>query len=170
VTINASDDAYVFAGTPSSNFGSADRLDVRPDVNSSGRKDTFLKFDLTQLSGKEIQTAKLRLFGRLENSSKSDAAQVSLYAASGGKWSQSSINWINRPATDAAPIAAATILGGGGRWYEWDLSAFLKKQQSLGRASVTLVLRNVSGRGAVANFSSSESGSNPPELNASVAS
>jgi glucose/arabinose dehydrogenase len=167
VTIAVSDDAYVFAGTPVNNFGAASVLNVRAERNSSGRQDTFLKFDLAQLSGKQINSAKLRLFGTLDAST--DSVPISVYAADGAKWTQSSLTWNNRPSADDIPLATATVLGGHRRWYEWDLSTYLKKQQSLGRSSVTLVVRNLSGRGAGASFNSSESGSNPPELKLSVA-
>ena len=120
-------------------------------------REKFLTFDLSQIGA--IHTARLRLFGRLTLAARK-GAQVRVYAAS-GTVIKGQLNWKNRPIATGAALATATVAGTQSRWYDWDLSAFLKAQRAAGKSSVTLALRGVSPADAAALFDGGKVGRGP---------
>jgi hypothetical protein len=116
-------------------------------------RESFVTFDLSKLGPGRIHTAHLRLFGRLTGNAPARAVRVSVSAASGA-WAKGRLTWNHRPTIVGAPLATADIAGAQARWYDWDLSAFLKAQQAGGRSVVTLALHGVSATEAAALFDS----------------
>jgi hypothetical protein len=88
-----------------------------------------------------------------------------VYAASPTKtWNESTLTWNNRPtAASSTVIAKATVSGTTGKWYELDLTTFLKQQLAAGATSVTLVLKAAGASNGPIVFDSDE-GANRPEL------
>jgi hypothetical protein len=66
--------------------------------------------------------------------------QVRVYAANTPAVPLGQLEWNDRPATAAGPLAAATIVGTARRAYEWDLTRFLRARRAAG-LSVQLVSR-----------------------------
>jgi ELWxxDGT repeat protein len=124
-------------------------------------RETFLTFDLSHVGA--IHSARLRLFGRLNQPARK-GVPVRAYAARAAV-PKGNLNWNNRPPTTAAPVAPATTLTGtGSRWYEWDLTAFLRAQQSAGKRTVTLALKGVTATDAAAIFNPGRAGGKGPQL------
>lgn len=72
--------------------------------------------------------------------------------------------YANRPLANTAALATTSLTGVTGRWYEWDLTAFLQGEKAAGRSQVTLVMRSLTLIDAAAVFNSDESAGNRPEL------
>jgi hypothetical protein len=162
VQLRATDDGYARDGSyANTNFGSATQLQLKQDAAGYARE-SFLRFDLTSLAA--ITSAKLRLFGRMDNGV-TPSVGFNVYAASPTKaWNESTLTWNNRPtAASSTMIAKATVSGTTGKWYELDLTAFLKQQLAAGATSVTLVLKAAGPSNGPIVFDSDE-GANRPEL------
>jgi hypothetical protein len=163
VTLRAAADAYVRDGTSSStNFGTATELVTKRATVAGSTRESYLRFDLSG-GPATISSAKLRLFGRLgDTSSASLATQV--FGASNTTWGETGITWDNRPATGAGALGTITVSGTTAAWYELDLTAFLKAEKAAGRTLVTLVLRNPTASSAQTIFASDEATTGRPEL------
>jgi hypothetical protein len=130
------------------NFGSSPQLLVSRSDLAGNTREAYLRFDLSSVSS--INTARLRLFGRL--------------SAVNSSWTEAGLTWNHRPAAGAAALASATIRGTAGAWYEWDVTAYLRAQKAAGRNLVTLILRNPFTSLPWCIFNSDEAASNRPEL------
>ena len=60
--------------------------------------------------------------------------------------------------------ASATIVNAVGRWYEFDLTSYLKAQKAAGKTLVTLVLRNPVTAKPATEFNSRGATTNRPQL------
>jgi hypothetical protein len=163
VLLRTTDDGYVRDGShANTNFGAATQLQLKQDAAGYARE-SFLRFDLSSVTS--ITSAKLRLFGRMDNGV-TPSVGFNVYAASATKvWSESTLTWNNRPtAASSTVIATATVGGTTGKWYELDLTAFLKQQLAAGATSVTLVLKAAGKSNGPIVFDSDEA-ANRPELN-----
>jgi hypothetical protein len=163
VTLRAAADAHVRDGASSgTNFGTATELSVKRATTAGSTRETYLRFDLSTAPA-TIASAKLRLFGRLgDTSSASLATQV--FGASNTTWTETGLTWDNKPATGASALGSITVSGATAAWYELDLTAFLQAEKSAGRNLVTLVLRNPTASSAQSLFASDEAASGRPEL------
>jgi hypothetical protein len=158
--LNASADAFGRDGTyATTNYGAATRLQLKKGAVGWTRE-SFLKFDLTSISS--VSSAKLRLYGMLDNTT---AASVgfSVFASTNNGWSESTVNWNTRPTSSGTALANGTVVGTAGKWYELDLTAFLKQQKAAGATSVTLVLKASVTSNATILFDSND-GANGPQL------
>lgn len=103
-------DAYVDAAKPDASFGTETSL----WVDASSAKQAFIKFSLSQVSGRTITAARLRLY-------QSDASP------SGGRvWALGSNDWTESVTWNTRPVAKGTLLAsfgavGGATWYELEL-------------------------------------------------
>jgi len=160
--LRATDDGYARDGSyANTNFGAATQLQLKQDAAGYARE-SFLRFDLASLTS--ITSAKLRLFGRMDNGV-TPSLGFNVYAASPTTaWNETTLTWNNRPAvTSSMAIAKATVTGTTGKWYELDLTTFLKQQLAAGATSVTLVLKATGPSNGPIVFDSDE-GANRPEL------
>jgi glucose/arabinose dehydrogenase len=160
-TLASTADAYVTDGlSANKNYGSTGELLVR----SSGgfNRHAYYKFDLASVGN--IASAKLRLFGRLISTTAADSVTTGVFSASGAAWGESTLTWNNRPASGTTALATARVTAGASRWYEWDLTSYLRQQKAAGRTSVTLVIKNLTPSKTQAGFRSKESSSNRPQL------
>lgn len=156
--LNATADAYVRDGASAgTNFGAAPQLEVKK-ASSGFNRQTFLKFHIDTLS--TINTAKLRLFGRLTAADGAGIA-TSVFGSSVTNWSESALNFNNKPATTGSALATTTITDTTARFYEWDVTAFLKAQKAAGKTVVTLVLTNLVNSSQFVTFNSREAGNGP---------
>jgi hypothetical protein len=154
-------DAYVRDGSSwtSQNFGGSPELQVR---NTSGNnRRTYLKFDLSSVTLFGMGSAKLRLWG---SASGSGSVTVSAYGATNTTWTESGVNWNNKPTPLTTAIATTTVTGTTGRWYELDLTAYLRAEKAAGRNLVTIVLRSPTASTSYARFNSREAGDLGPQL------
>jgi hypothetical protein len=137
-------DARVEQAEPDANFGSSSRL----IADLSPASESYLRFTVPAGTG-VITKATLRL--RVENAT-SNGPEL---RAATGSWDESTITWNNRPAPQALLSDAGKLSAGS--WATYDVTPGV-----VGPGPVAFHLRADSSDSAV--FSSSESGSNPPEL------
>jgi PKD repeat protein len=155
-------DAHVQDGLRAGkNFGTASALDVRTGGTGDNRW-TYLRFDTG--SAGSISRAKLRLFGGL-GGLRASSVGTAVHSAANTTWSEAAITWNNRPAAAANALAVTTVSHVvGGRWYEWDVTDYVRAEKAAGRHVVTLVVRTTASSTADVSFRSKEAGSNPPQL------
>jgi len=162
-TLSAVAAAYVRDGTGAArNYGSDPQLMVKTATSPGLNRYAYLKFDLSTL-GPTVGSAKLRLFGRL-NDSVPRSVTTGVFASSDIGWSESGLTWNNKPSFGDVPMAIARVTSDPARWYEWDLTDYLRRQKEAGARFVTLVVKNTTRPQAAAGFNSDEAASNRPQL------
>jgi hypothetical protein len=140
------EDAYIASGSPTTNAGSATTL----QVDNSPIKHFLLKFDVSGLNGKQVVSAKLRLYNVDPASKGGD-----FYAVSDSAWQEETLTWNNAPA--ALPTLLASLGSvSANNWYEVDLTSLIT-----GDGTYSLRITSTSSDGA--DYSSKE-GTNPPQL------
>jgi Big-like domain-containing protein/IPT/TIG domain-containing protein/carboxypeptidase family protein/beta-propeller repeat-containing protein len=157
-------DAYVRDGsTAPTNFGTATTLQTQSSTVGNNRE-SYLKFDLTTVTG--IEKATVRLYGSLSDTTSSNIP-ASIYSGASTTWVESgngSITWNNKPPSGATALATSVISNNVPRWYEFDVTAYLKAEKAAGRSVVSLVVKNTAPSTAFASFNSREATSNQPQL------
>ena len=160
-TLAAVADAYVRDGaSASSNFGLATSLVVKTTTSAGANRITYLRFPLTSLGG-TVTLARLRLFG---NRPVSSSATDSAFAVSSNGWTETGINWNNKPALGASQ-GSPVVITPTARYYDWDVTAFVNAQKSAGATAVSLAVKmNQNVSDGPDTFNSDEASSNKPEL------
>ncbi|OAS87829.1 MULTISPECIES: discoidin domain-containing protein [Metabacillus] len=124
----------------SSPLDTSDLLIKGGDDDSSIR--TYLKYDLSQLSGK-IATAKLYVYGRtLESKNEKKTVANSLYGVEDDLWSGNSLMWDSDDTQPALGDHLSTIQvkdDGFDSWYVFDATLFVKDQLA-GDKTVSLAI------------------------------
>jgi hypothetical protein len=161
-TLSTSTAAYVQDGSSANtNFGSSSQVQVKNTTWVDYSREGYLKFDLSGVS--IINSAKLRLFGSLGDTQDA-SVQVQVFGSPTTSWSETGLTWNNRPATSGSALSTATVTGTTAKWYELDVTSFLKAQKAAGAGQVTLVLRNPTASNSVVQFNSDDAASNRPEI------
>ena len=159
-TITTDTAAHVRDGIQANtNFGNAATLEVKKSTPSYNRE-AYLKFNLASVSS--IGTAKLRIFGNLDVAG---SIQLGVFGSSNTGWSESGITWNTRnpAATASTALATATISGTTAKWYELDVTSYLKAEKLAGHNTVTLVLKSSTTTTALATFNA-DGAANGPQL------
>jgi hypothetical protein len=128
--------------------------------NTGFNREAYLKFDLGAVGS--IAGAKLRLYGGLTDT-QNPSVPLAVYGAANTSWGETTLTWNNRPST-GAQLAAFTVAGTTPKWYEVDVTAYLKAEKAAGRNVVTLVLKGTQVTNAVCAFNSDEAAANRPNL------
>jgi chitodextrinase len=149
LTFTPTEDAYVRADQPGSNFGAQAVI----GVDSSPVKHYLLKFDISGIGTGTVASAKLRL--RCIDSS--DSGGVFYRVVDPNSWNEGSVTWNTAPVAETTPLASLGSVSAT-RTYEVDLTSLVTGD---GVVSVKVISNSASGNGA--DFYSSE-GSVPPEL------
>jgi len=159
-TLSTIADSYVGDGRSSfTNYGRTTQLLARTGATGTTRI-TYLQFDLSSIS--TISSATLRLFGTLSQEGNSSLA-VGVFAAA-SSFNETRLNWSNRPAIVGSALAQTTITTASRRWYQWDLTSYLRQQKQAGKTVVTLVLKGLTTSTSAAFFNSREAGVGAPQL------
>jgi hypothetical protein len=90
--------------------------------------------------------------------------QLGVFAAAATDWTESGLTWLNKPATGASAVGTATVSGTTKKWYEIDVTSFLKAEKAAGRNVVTLVRRSNTFTSTLCSFNSDEAAANGPQL------
>lgn len=155
VSQNTMADAFVQNGTNAgTNYGLNSYLALT--TGSTGYiREAFLKFDLRNMKG-NVLNAKLALY-----SASQVTTQWDLYRVLNNNWTETSINWNNKPAAEPAIIASLSGASAAGYVY-WDISTVL---QNLGADSIiTFKLAVPASTGYIYSSLSSLQSSNPPKI------
>jgi ELWxxDGT repeat protein len=164
VTLRAGADAYVRDGTSAGlNFGTSTQLQARKGATVNNNRDTYLRFDLSSVPLADIGTAKLRLNGRLDSTAAASAG-FTVFSATNTTWSETALTWNNKPASGTTSRGSATVTGTTAKWYEVNLTTFLKAEKAAGRNVVTLVIKATAASAATILFNSDEATASRPEL------
>ena len=132
-------DTFARGGTyAATNFGSRQTLEVNLGADTTGTRETYLRFDLRTMA--TIGTARLRLYGGI-NDTRSVNLPVTIQGVSNNTWTETGLTWNNRPASSTAILATALIADAIPAWHEWDITSYLQSEKAAGRNVVNLVLR-----------------------------
>lgn len=160
VTLNSPADAYVRDGSyAGSNFGTAGQLQVKA-ASASYNRETYLRFDLSSVAA--VSTAKLRLYGKLDNTHATSAG-FRVFNSANTTWAEGGVTWNAKLASGTTIRGSGTVSGTTAKWYEVDLTTFLKAEKTAGRNVVTLVLKASAASAATIVFDSDEA-TNRPQL------
>jgi CSLREA domain-containing protein len=158
-TLTSDTAAYVRDGSSSAtNFGSKTTLEVKKSTTGFNRE-SFVKFNIGSISS--IGSAKLRLFGSLL-SSENPSILLSVGDTT-TPWSESTITWNNRPSPQTS-VGSFTVTGTTAKWYELDVTSFLKAAKAANRTSVSFVIRSTQSTNATCSFNSDDAAANRPQL------
>lgn len=115
-SFGADADTKVNESKPSTNYGTATSIDVDGDVNAN--VNGYIQFTVHDVVG-TVENARLRLYA-----TNGTVDGPALFASS-GDWSETSINWGNRPALvgDALDNKAAIT---SNSWVEYDITSLVK--------------------------------------------
>ena len=154
-------DAYVRDGSSAAaNFGTATTLVVKTTGAAGNNRIGYLRFSLSSIPS-NVTSARLRLFGsRPAATTPTDSA----YAVASNTWSETGITWNNKPALGAKQGPSVWIQQEA-RYYEWDVTAFVRAQKAAGASAVSLAVKmDQSVNDAPDTFNSREAAANRPEL------
>ncbi len=160
-TLNPLADAYVFDANPSTNFGTATQLITRTRSNNNNQ--SFLKFDLANFCG--ANRVVLRVYGRLSDTKMTSLA-LDVYGVPNTTWSETTLTWNNRPANSATLQQTVQVTGTTARWYDLDITAYVKSELLAGRRTISLLLKNgtTSSTNSTSTLLDSREAVNKPQL------
>ena len=147
-------DGSTYAGT---NFGGAAQLQVKKGEVGWNRE-AYLRFDLS--SAGTIGSAKLRLFGRLDNTSAAGAG-FRVFNSSDTSWAETGVTWNSKPSAGTTVRGSGAVAGTAAKWYEVDLTSFLAAERQAGRNVVTLVIRAAAQSPSTIVFDSDDAANRP---------
>ncbi len=156
-------DAYVRGGVNAGiNYGASPDIDLKLGADDVHRE-AYFKFDLSSVGS--INSAKLRLWGAI-NGTNAANIPIAAYAVGDTSWTESGINWNNSRSisTGSTALSIVTITNSVARWYEWDVTTYLKQEKAAGRNVVALVLKSLAASNPLVRFSSDEAATNRPVL------
>jgi uncharacterized delta-60 repeat protein len=163
VTIRSISDSYVRDGSyATQNFGTATQLVVKNHPYSGNTRESYLRFTLGDITS-NVTGAKLRVFAK--SNSASEAVTLSLAGFTGKSWSETGINWNNKPTGSTLP-GTQVVSGTTGNWYEFDVTSTVQLAKNGNATEVTFILKGASQTDAQALIESDETSAtaNRPQL------
>lgn len=162
VSLNPTADAHVRGGNQATlNFGTATSLEIKTSATTKENRDAYLKFDLNSLGTVgNLSTVKLRFYGHL---SASGTLTTTLYGVSNTTWTETGINWNNKPALGNA-LGTNTVAGTTYAWYEVDVTSYVQQELAAGRRVISLAYHNSANTNPNIQANSRESATNKPTL------
>ena len=114
-TLTPTADTLIAAGSPTTNYGTGNNMQIQNN-GPSYSIESLVKFDLNSIGG-SITSAKLRVY---KNGSSSSLV-VTASSCSNDNWTETGVNWSNRPTKGTAQATATAAAAG---WYEWDITSY----------------------------------------------
>jgi O-glycosyl hydrolase len=162
ITRNVVEDAYVRDGSYAAiNYGNDPEIQVKRSNSGGFAREAYVKVDLRNLT--DVTEATLRLYGRLSASANTNMP-TAVYGVTNTSWIETGLKWNNKPSATGNALATTNVPDNVPRWYEWDVTAFLRQQKAAGASFASLVLRNTLFSSTYTIFSSSEAMANRPHL------
>lgn len=110
---------------PDNNFGSDAHLIVRNECGGLGERiyedDILIRFDVSDLSGKTIYSAELRLWYDKYSQNDPKGRPLTLYRVM-SPWEENIVTWNTRPAWSSTVIDSYNVPVTPGGWMEWDVT------------------------------------------------
>ncbi|UKS29774.1 DNRLRE domain-containing protein [Paenibacillus sp. HWE-109] len=163
IQLSPVEDTYVNGGANvGKNYGTATTLLVKNyDIDSNLNRQTYMKYDLSSISG-EIGTAKLKVYAvDTENST----IGMQVYGMEDDSWKETAATWTNKPAFEH--YIANLNVGKTASWYEINVTAFVKSQLALDRKASFAFVQQAA-KGQVVSMNSRENVANTPYLEIST--
>lgn len=158
VILTPTDDAMVYQGSITNNYGTNPKLQVKNSYGSSINRNAYLKFNLTGITVAQAAKVTLRLYC---NNKAIDTVQSVMGAfATGSGWTEGAITWKNAPALDS--ILSSTVAVSKSAYYEWDVTDYIKKALAAG-TSTSFAIADLNLSNNLVEFSSKEA-TNMPQL------
>lgn len=152
-------DTYARNGSyASQNFGTAASLDVKHSSTIDNQRQAFIRF---ALGTGAISRAVLRLHGGL---SSAGSVPVPVHPVANTTWSETALNWNNRPPRGSTALTSATITSTVRTWYEWDVTSYVRAERAAGRTAAGFVLLGTVQTTPYATFASRQASANRLEL------
>lgn len=151
------------------NFGLHTAMQTKRTLNpGNGRgRRAYLKFDISTITN--LSRARLRVFARLSDSSLA-GVPLRVQAVADTLWDEMTLTWNTQPAMASSEALAPDVVveNSAGRWYEFDLTEFIRTERAAGRHLVSLRLINMERTGISGAFytsiNSREAASAQPQL------
>ena len=136
--LSAETDAYVRSGTyADANYGIENALVVKNTGDPDNKRQSYLKFDLSSISG-EVASAKLCVYGIASGGS----TVSSVYGVYDDTWSETGITWNNKPAAAGSALSAVNITEQWA-WREFDVTSYVQAQQSGDKTASLVMVQDV---------------------------
>jgi hypothetical protein len=142
-------DAHVKSSSPAKNYGAEASLRIRNGGTSSDTYRSYLKFDVSGLSG-PAASAKLRLFVTDASPDGGSAFAV------GSAWTETGITWANAPAIGGTSLSSAGATANG-TWVDFDVTPAVT-----GNGEVSFALTTTSSNSSY--YTSRQGTTNRPQL------
>lgn len=135
-TIRLTDDAHVRDGkSAGANFGTATSTQVQTSSAGNNRV-LYMKVDTSaHVGGLTRAVLRVTLKG-----TKGSSTPVALHAVASTAWTESTINWNNRPSLGNS-LATSTVVGSSNTWHEFDITSFVVAEREAGRRTVSLAIK-----------------------------
>ncbi|KAA6438990.1 DNRLRE domain-containing protein [Dyadobacter flavalbus] len=155
-------DAYVRNGTyKNRRFGYAASLEIKNNNDAddlSTRRSSYLRFQLPKAA---ITSAILRVYGH--NHENSNEVSVHAYGVDENRWGEELISNNNAP-EPFTPSLGYAVVNEVYKYYEIDVSGYVKARQQAGETMVSLFLEDPDKRNTQVVFNSKENSDNLPQL------
>ena len=153
-------DTFVRGGIyAANNFGTASAIEVKLGSTDNVRE-AFLRFGIAATP--TVGRARLRVFGALSDARSSNIPLI-VSAVPVTTWSETALTWSTRPGR-GAQLATVAIVDATARWYEFDVTWYVRSEKAAGRQVVSLALDAGATSSPHLAFNSREAASNRPEL------
>ncbi len=159
--VNPCADAFVRDGSfVRTNYGTVNPLVIQASATVGYSRQAFVKFPLTGIPG-SFNRVTLRLYGSRNTTS---AVPEEVYGVTNDSWSETGLNWNNRPVRGG--IVASVAISKASGWWEWDVTSFITARRFAGSsfASLALVMTQLPSPEGNDSFNSREAASNQPQL------
>ncbi|AWO00825.1 hypothetical protein DLD77_03500 [Chitinophaga alhagiae] len=144
-------DAYVRdGGSATANFGNATSIVVKKDGNNGYSRISYLKFDLNGFTNPGIATLRLSIIGA---GTSVTGTQWQVWKCDNDSWTETGINWNNKPATTTL---LASLTGKRSGVAEWDISTQVAEEAAGDKILTLAIVSSVSGQTNDATFHSRE--------------
>ncbi|MEF3305875.1 cadherin-like beta sandwich domain-containing protein [Paenibacillus sp. GYB003] len=129
--------AYVYETRPLENFGGKPLLEVVdiPGASGGGDRIAYLKTDFSGFLDADVQEAKLYFYVD-EQTAKPVTLSIDAYASAA--WSESTVNWNNRPKAGSVPVG--TVAVGSAGWYAVDVTGFVRSRMDGDRTATFRIM------------------------------
>jgi len=133
-TLNPVADAWFKTEKPNNNYGTSTLIHCQK--NATFEKQSYLKFNLSSVSGAAITSATLRMYLSVS----SLGATVKAYSCADDSWTETGITWNNKPAAGTQQ-ASCTNINAINQWYDWNLTSYIGAEFA-GDKVVSVVIRD----------------------------
>jgi len=133
-------------------------LITKTNNNDQFSREAYLQFRIAELPDINIQRAVVRLYAsRIDES-----LEIALHRITANNAAESDITWNNTPNETDEVAVTAILTSTGPRYYEWDVTDYLKEKINFNTFNVLIKERNTIDE--FIEFNSREASSNRPQL------